>query len=140
MNTTPACFACICINQVWSTDDVNTTLVFKDNFELTRQNDEQIVFPVKNFIGINNNLLFGEKTFRFSCERRHKHAVFAHASLLLKAIKLSQTARRYTISTQMADEISLKKKIDTPKHHLPSCSIFPGVIKSISIPRFGLNI
>ena len=148
MNTTRACFAYICINQVWSTDDVNTTLLFKDNFELTRQNDEQTVFPVKNFIGINNNLLLGEKTFRFSCERRHKHAVFAHASLLLKAIKLSQTARlfqskkkrRYTISTQMADEINLKKKIDIPKHHLPSCSIFPGLIKSISIPRFGLNI
>ena len=99
-------------------NDVHTTFLFKDNFELTRQNDEQTVLPVKNFIGINNNLLSGKKTFRFSCERRHKHTVFAHASLLLKAIKLSQIARlfqskkkrRYTISIQMADEINLKRK------------------------------
>ena len=37
--------------------DVNTTLLSKDNYELTRQNDQQTVFPVKNFIGINYNLL-----------------------------------------------------------------------------------
>ena len=104
-------------------------------------------FSQSKFIGINNNLLLGEKTFSFACERRHKHAVFACASLLLKAINLSQTAqlfqakkRRYTISAHMADEINLKKKIDIPKHYLPTCSIFPGLIKSISIPRFGFNI
>ena len=65
-------------SQVWSTDDVNTTLLFKDNFELTRQNNEQTVFPVKNLIEINNNLLLGEKTFRFSCE------------LLLKFLRISK--------------------------------------------------
>ena len=41
------CFACICINQVCSIVDVNTTLLSKDNYELTRQNDQQTFFPVK---------------------------------------------------------------------------------------------
>ena len=59
INTTPVCFACICMNQVWSIVDVNTTLLSKDSFELKR-NDQQAVFPVKNLIRINNNLLFGE--------------------------------------------------------------------------------
>ena len=57
-----------------------------------RQNNELAVFPIKTFIGINNNLLLREKTFRFSCERRHEHAVFAHASLLSRAINPLQTA------------------------------------------------
>ena len=98
VNTTPACIACIaciCINQVWSLVDVNTTLLSKDNYELTKTSDQQTVFPASNFIGTNNNLLLGEKTFRFSCERRHKHAVFAHTSPLLKAINPSQTARLF---------------------------------------------
>ena len=95
VNTTPACFACFCINEGWSIVNVNTTLLSKDNYELTRQNYQQTVFPVKNFIGINDNLLLREKTFRFSCERQHKHAVFAHSSPLLKANNLSQTAQLF---------------------------------------------
>ena len=40
----------------------------------------------------------------------------------------------------MANETNLKKKMDIQKHHLPSYSVFPGFIKSISIPRFGFNV
>ena len=114
------------------------TLLSKDNYELTRQNDQQTVFPVKTFIGINNNFLLGEKAFRFSCtcftSLKSDEAIANSATFPIKK------KPRYTISTQMADEINLKKKIDIPKHHLPSYSIFPGLIKSISIPRFGFNI
>ena len=82
------------MNQVWSLVDVNTTLLSKDSFELKR-NDQQAVFPVKKLIRINNNFLFGEETFPISCEHRHEHAVFAHASPLLKAINPSQKARLF---------------------------------------------
>ena len=67
---------------------------------------------------MNNNLLLGEKTFRFSCEHRHEHAVFAHASPLLKAINPSPTVRLFRAkketlhnSSQMTDDINLKKKL-----------------------------
>ena len=40
-----------------------------------------------------SRLLLGEKPIRFSCERRHDLAFFAHPSPLLKAINPSQTAR-----------------------------------------------
>ena len=51
---------------------VNTTLLSKDNYELTRQNDQQTVFPVKNFIGINDNLLSGEKCLDTNSLSLHK--------------------------------------------------------------------
>ena len=35
----------------------------------------------------------------------------------------------------MANERNLKNKTDIQKHHLPSCSIFPGLIKSKMIFR-----
>ena len=54
VNTTPACFACICINQVWSRR-------CQHNFAFKRQlwiNKDKMVnkqfFHAKHFIGINN--------------------------------------------------------------------------------------
>ena len=92
--------------------------------------------------------LLGAKTFRFSCERGHKRTVFAYNSSLgwkrsthRKQRDFSKPKNRcYTISAQMANETNLKKKIDIQKHHLPSYSVFPGFIKSISIPRFGFTV
>ena len=57
--------------------DVNTTSLSK--YE-QRQNHQQTVSQPKKLLESTIILLSGAKAFRFSCQRGHKHAVFAHTS------------------------------------------------------------
>ena len=95
--------------------------------------------PVTRSLVSANRCLRGIKTDRFPRYLTLASAIHASSNPGQRDFSKPKK-RRYTISAQVADEINLKKKIDIPKHHLPFCSIYPRLIKSLSIPRFGFNI
>ena len=71
---------------------MSTQLRFpKTTMNYRRINNKQTAFPARNVIGIINNFVVRSlRSEKLPCERRHKHAVFTHASPLLKATTLSQ--------------------------------------------------
>ena len=109
-----------------------------------------LVFPPKNLIGINNNFdVRSENISIFLRTWTLKHAVFAHASPVFKAVNPSQLCSA-TFPSQKGDIVHFlnsngqwnqsQKENRHKKHHLPSCSVVPSLIKSISVSRFGLNV
>ena len=117
---------------VYSRCQCNSALLSKDNYELKIKWSTNS-FPSQKVHWNQQQLALKRGTIL----RRGEHAVFAQASPLLKAINPSQTARLFSSNGQWNKS---QKENRHTKHRLPSCSIFSGLIKSISIPRFGFNI